>query len=151
MTSWQPGTLLKWKISKFRIFSTYQQLCTTESDPLYVGSKFQISCFFFPPSAEWWVLVFNNRRPASHQLCPPRPRPSPPPPHPRIRRQFYTFSTSYWAKTKAKINDYRSVPYVDTSTVLQFQHFILIIIIIIIIITNSSTVLHFQHFILTSY
>ena len=47
MASRQLGTHLKLKISNFRIGSTYRQLCTTESDPLYVGSKFQISYHFF--------------------------------------------------------------------------------------------------------
>ena len=72
-----------------------------------------------------------------------------PPPHAWIRRQFYTFSTSYLAKTSPESCDYESVPSVDTSTVLHFQHFIIII--IIIKNTNSTTVLHFQHFILTPY
>ena len=40
------------------------------------------------------------------------------------------------------------MPRLDSSTVLHFQHFIIIIIIIIIM--DSSTVLHFQYFILTS-
>ena len=72
-----------------------------------------------------------------------------PPPHAWIRRQFYTFRTSYLAKTSPESCDYESVPSVDTSTVLHFQHFIIII--IIIKNTNSTTVLHFQHFILTPY
>ena len=58
-----------------------------------------------------------------------------------IRRQFYTFSTlSYGDKI---------IIIMDSTTVLHFQHFIIIIIIIIIM--DSSTVLHFQHFILTPY
>ena len=71
------------------------------------------------------------------------------PRHAWIRRQFYTFRTSYLGQTSPNRGDYESVPFVDTSTVLHFQHFILIK--IIIKITDSSTVLHFQHFILTSY
>ena len=42
-----------------------------------------------------------------------------------IRRQFYTFSTSYWPHTSAQMGDYRSVPRMDSSTVLHFQHLIL--------------------------
>ena len=103
---------------------------------------------FFPPSAEWWVLVFNNRRSASHYFHLTTSS-SLLPPHAWIRRQFYTFRTSYLARTSPNRGDYESVPSVDTSTVLHFQHFILKI--IIIKNTNSTTVLHFQHFMTVPY
>ena len=121
--------------------------------PIFLGGDPRgVEPIFFPPSPNGGSSFSITDAPRLTTSTSPHPHHllfSLLPPHARIRRQFYTSRTSYLARTSPNRGDYESVPSVDTSTVLHFQHFIIII--IIIKNTNSSTVLHFQHFILITY
>ena len=103
LATWDPYKMIDLKILHLNHCSTAPETLMRPCLCQFKVSNFMLFFIFvfdfFPPSAEWWVLVFNNWRSASHyfHLTTSSPPPLFPPSAPRL----------------------------DSSTVLHFPHLIL--------------------------